>query len=150
MSHLFQYVDCQILYYCVTSLEKIHFLKCCIFTESHQILVTQVLIFGSSPHCVGKCQRQNFMQCILLEPGKVYGKNKSLNCRLISNSVILIHSICSVRYYADLALIVSVLMVGEADGQDIFFQKRLVSIFFCLITCFGVYHFEYKHLISWY
>ena len=26
--------------------KKIHFLKCCIFSESHQILVTQVLIFG--------------------------------------------------------------------------------------------------------
>ena len=56
MSHLFQYVDCQILYHCVTSLEKIHFLKCCIFSESDRILVTWVLIFGSSPHCAGKCK----------------------------------------------------------------------------------------------
>ena len=55
MSPLFQYVDCQILYHCVTSLQKVHFLKYCIFSESHQILVTRGLIFGSSPHCAGKC-----------------------------------------------------------------------------------------------
>ena len=129
MFHLFQYVDCQILYHCVTSLEKN--LKCCIFSESHQVLVTRVLIFGSSPHCAGKCV-EKFMQCILLEPGKVYGKNRSLNCRLIFNSVIQIHSFCLVRYHAGLALIIFVLMVGEAD----FCQKQLVSIFFCSITCF--------------
>ena len=33
--------------------KKIHFLN--IFSESHQILVTGVLIFGSSPHCAQKC-----------------------------------------------------------------------------------------------
>ena len=33
--------------------KKIHFLN--IFSESHQILVTRVLIFGSSLHCAGKC-----------------------------------------------------------------------------------------------
>ena len=38
----------------VTSLEKNSFLKYCSFGESHQILVTRVLIFGSSPHCAGK------------------------------------------------------------------------------------------------
>ena len=59
---------------------------------------------------------QNFMQCIFLGPGKVYGK-RSLNCQLISNSVIQIHSFCLVRYYAGLALIVLVLMEGEADGH---------------------------------
>ena len=32
--------------------KKIHFLN--IFNESHQILVMRVLIFESSPHCVGK------------------------------------------------------------------------------------------------
>ena len=135
MSHLFQHVDCQILCHCVTSLKKIHFH--CIFSESHQILVTRVLIFGSSLNCVGKCMA--FTE-----------KIRSLNCELISNSVIQIHSFCLVRYYADLALIVSVLMVGEVDGQDFFFQKQLVSIFFCLITCFRVHNSEYKHLISWY
>ena len=54
MSPLFQYVDCRILYHCVTSLGKNSFLKCCIFGESHQILVMRVLIFGSSPHSAGK------------------------------------------------------------------------------------------------
>ena len=34
--------------------KKIHVLKCCISSESHQILVTWVLIFRSSPHCAGK------------------------------------------------------------------------------------------------
>ena len=44
--------------YCTTVLllwKKIHFLKCCIFGESHQIVVTRFLIFGSSLHCAGKC-----------------------------------------------------------------------------------------------
>ena len=53
MSHLFQYVDYQILYHCLTSLEKNNFLN--IFSESHQILVTRVLIFGSCRHSVRKC-----------------------------------------------------------------------------------------------
>ena len=72
---------------------------------------------------------QNFMQCILLEPGKAYGKNRSLNCQLISNSVIEIYSFCLVRYYAGLALITLVLMVGEADGQDFFLPKAIVFDF---------------------
>ena len=50
-------------------------------------------------------------------------KNRSLNCQLISNSVIQIHSFPLVRYYAGLALIVLVLMVGKADGQDFFLKK---------------------------
>ena len=65
------------------------------------------------------------MQCILLEPSKVYGKNRSLNCQLISNSVIQIHPFCLIRYYAGLALIVLVLMEGEADGQDFFLPKTI-------------------------
>ena len=65
------------------------------------------------------------MQYILLEPGKVYGKYRYLNCQLISNSVIQIHSFCLVRYYAGLALIVLVPMVGEADGQDFFLSKTI-------------------------
>ena len=76
------------------------------------------------------------VQCILLEPGKFTEKIRSLNCQLISNSVIQIHSFCLVGYYAGLALIVLVLMVGKADGQDFFLKKQLVSIFFCSITCF--------------
>ena len=105
--------------------KKYHHLKCCISSESHQILVTRVLIFGSSPHCAEKCMAK-LKQRILLEPGKVYGKNRSLNCQLISNSVIQIHSFCLVRYYAGLAQIVLVLIVEEADGQ----------CFFCLIAFF--------------
>ena len=74
---------------------------------------------------------EKFMQCILLEPGKVYRKNRSLNCRLIFNSIIQIHSFCLIRYYAGFALIVFILMVGEADRQDFFLPKTIGSI-----TCF--------------
>ena len=52
-------------------------------------------------------------------------KNRSLNYQLISNSVIHIHSFCLVRYYAGLALIVLVLMIKEADGQDFFLPKTI-------------------------
>ena len=76
---------------------------------------------------------QNFIQCILLEHGKVYGKNRSLNCQLISNSVIQIHSFCLVRYYAGLALIVLVLMVGEADRRD-FFLPKIIGFDFLLFN----------------
>ena len=86
--------------------KKNHFLKCCIFGESHQILVTWFLVFGSSLHCAGKCTAKFILQQRLLEPGKVYRKNKSLNCQLISNSVIQIHLFCLVRYYAGLTLVV--------------------------------------------
>ena len=69
---------------------------------------------------------QNFMQCILLEPGKASTeKNWSLKCQLISYSVIQIHLFCLVRYYAGLALIVLVLMIGEADAQDFFLPKTI-------------------------
>ena len=63
-------------------------------------------------------------------------QNRSLNGHLISNSVIQIHSLCLFSYYAALALIFLVLMVGEADGKDFLLPKELVSIFFCSITCF--------------
>ena len=122
MSHLFQYVDCHILYHCVTSLEKN--LKCCIFSESHQILVTRVLIFGSSPHCAGKCM-ENLCSVYCWNLAKFTEKNRSLNCQLIFNSLIQTHSFCLVRYYAGLASIVFVLMVGEADGQDFFLPKTI-------------------------
>ena len=35
--------------------KQIHFMKCCIFGESHQTLVTRFVIFGSSLQCAGKC-----------------------------------------------------------------------------------------------
>ena len=53
--------------------KKIHFLKCCIFSESHQVLVTRVLILDRL-RTVRESAWQNFMQCILLEPVKVCGK----------------------------------------------------------------------------
>ena len=73
--------------------------------------MTRVLIFRSSPHCAGKYM------------AKLYAE--SLNCQLICNSVIQIHSFCLVRYYAGLALIVLVLMAGEAGAQDFFLPKTI-------------------------
>ena len=96
--------------------KKIHFMKCCIFSESHQILVTRILIFGSSPHCAGKCMAK-FYAVYIAGAWQSLRKKRSLNCQLISNSVIQIHSFCLVRYYAGLALIVLVLMEGDADGH---------------------------------
>ena len=98
-------------------------MKCCIFSESHQILVTRIPIFGSSPHYAGKCMAKLYAVYIAGAWQSLRKKSRSLNCQLISNAVIQIHSFCLVRYYADLALIVSVLMVGEADGQG-FFSKN--------------------------
>ena len=106
-------------------------------------------LFSDRLRTVQESAWPNFIQRILLKPGKVHGKKMSLNCQLISNSVIQIHSFYLVMYYAGLALIVSVLMVGEVDGQDFFLLKQLVSIFFCSITCFWVHNSEYKHLIPW-
>ena len=71
------------------------------------------------------------MQHILLEPGKVYGKSKYLNCQLISNSVIQIHSFCLVKYLLWSFL---VLMEGKADGQD-FFLTKVIGFDFVLLNC---------------
>ena len=148
MSHLFQYVDCRILYHCVTSLGKNYFLKCCIFGESHQILVMRVLIFGSSPHSVGKyilCS----VYCWSLAKFTAKIDLWTVNPFPIQ-SFKFIHFVSSFIHFACLALIVLVLMVGKADGQDFFLKKQLVSIFFCSITCFWVHNSEYKHLIPCY
>ena len=53
-------------------------------------------------------------------------KNMSLNCQLISNSVIQIHSFCLVRSFL-LALLWTffILMGGKADGQDLFLTKTI-------------------------
>ena len=139
MSRLFQYIDCQILYHCVTSLKKIHFLKSCIFSESHQILDAGSYFRIVSALC-GKVHGKTLCSVYCWSLAKFTGKNRYLNCQLISNSDIQIHSFCLVRYYAGLALIVLVVMVGEADGEDFSFQKQLVSIFFCSITCFLVHN----------
>ena len=78
--------------------KQMHFLKCCIFGESHQIIVTRFLIFGSSLHCAGKCMAKLYAAYIA-GAWQSLRKNRSLNCQLISNSVIQIHSFCLVRYY---------------------------------------------------
>ena len=100
MSPLFQYVDCQILYHCVTSLEKNSFWNVVFLVKVIKFLWRGYL-FSDRLRTVRKSAWQNLMQRILLEPGKVYGKNRSLNCQLISNSVIQIHSFSLVRYYFD-------------------------------------------------
>ena len=126
MFDLFQYVDCHILYHRVTSFEtKFIFLKCCIFSESHQIFVTWIPIFGSSPHCAGKCMTKLYAVYIAGAWQSLGKKNRSLNGHLISNSVIQIHSLCLFSYYAALALIFLVLMVGEADGKDFLLPKTI-------------------------
>ena len=72
---------------------------------------------------------QNFMQHILLEPGKVYEKNRSLNCQIISNSVIQIHSFCLAGTMLALLWSFSVLMGGQADGQDFSEKKTTLFLF---------------------
>ena len=113
--------------------KKIHFLKYCVFSKSHQILVMRVLISGSSPHCSRKCMEKLYAVYIA-GAWQSLRKIRSLNCQLISNSVIQIHSFCLFRYYAGLALIVLVFMVGEADGQDLFFKKT-IGFDFLLFNC---------------
>ena len=96
--------------------KKNHFLKCFIFGESHQILVTWVVIFGSSLHCAGKCMAELYAVYI------VAGVWQSLRKKI---GLWTVNSFCLVRYYAGLALIISVLMAGEADGQDFFLPKTV-------------------------
>ena len=96
-------------------------------------------LYGSSPHSAGKCMAKLYAVYIA-QAWQSLRKNRYLNCQLISNSVIQIHSFCLVRYYAGLAQIVSVLIVGEADGQG----------FSCSIAFFWAHNSEYKHLIRWY
>ena len=109
------------------------FLMLFFFSYSHQVLATRVLIFGSSPHCAGKCMA-NFMQCILLESGKHYGKGRSLNCQLIFNSVIQIHSFRLVRYYA--------LIVLSSYGR----RSRRTRLLYPKTISFGFLLFNYMLL----
>ena len=105
--------------------KKNHFLKCCIFSESPQILVTWVLIFGSSLHCEGKYIAKLY-EVYIAGAWQSLRKNRSLNCQLISNSVIQIHSF---YHFYGLALIVLVPMVGEADGQDFLLPNTIAFDF---------------------
>ena len=100
-------------------LGKIHFLNC-IFSENQQIFVTGVLIFGSSSHSAGKCMAKLYAVYIAGD-WQSLRKNRSLNCQLISNLAIQIHSFCHVRYYAGFAFIV---LVGEADRTRLLFAKN--------------------------
>ena len=96
------------------------------------------LLFSDRLRTVRESEWQNFMQCILLDPDKVYGETRSLNCQLISNSVIQTHSFCLLRYYAGLALIVSVLMVEEADDKTAFSKHnwfRVSSVHLHALEC---------------
>ena len=116
MSHLFQYVDCQILYHRVTSLEKNHFMKCCIFSESHQTFLTRVLIFELYPHCAGKCMTKLYAVYI----AGAWQSLRKVKVFELSTHFQVSHSnsfVCLVRYYAGLALIVLILMEEEADGH---------------------------------
>ena len=85
--------------------KQIHSLKCCIFCESHQILMKRIIYFGSSLHCARKCISKLYAAYIA-GAWQSLQKNRSLNCQLISNSFIQIHSFCLVRYYAGFTLIV--------------------------------------------
>ena len=140
----------QILYHCVTSLEKNSFFEMLYFYWKSSNSCDAGSYFRIVSALSMKVHGKTLCSVYCWSLAKFMGKNRSLNCQLISNSVIQIHSFCLVRYYAGLALIVLVPMVGEADGQDFFCQKQLVSIFFCSITCFWAHNSEYKHLIPWY
>ena len=122
MSHLFQYADYRMLYHCVTSLEK-KFISWILLVKVIKFL-WRGFLFSDRLRTVRESAWQYFMQCVLLEPHKGYGKNRSVNCQVISNSVIQTHSFCLVRYYAGLALIVSVLMVGKAVDKTSFSKNN--------------------------
>ena len=146
MSPLFQYVDCQILYHCVTSLEKKSFLE-------------MYFQWKSSNSCDGcpyfrivftlrwKVHGKTLCSVYCWSLAKFTEKNRSLNCQLICNSVIQIHSVLSRQVLCWLALIVLVLMVGEADGQDFFLPKTVGFDFLLFSYMLWVHNSEYKHLI---
>ena len=135
-SHFFINMSARFCTNCVNSLVKKSFFNIVFLVKVIKIFVTQVLIFGSSPHCAGKCMEKLYAVYIAEACQSLWKKNRSLNYQLISNSVIQIHSFCLVRYYARIALIVLVLMVGKADGQDFFLPKTIGFDFFCSVTSF--------------
>ena len=110
------------------------------FGESHQILVTRFLIFGSSLQCAGKCMAKHYAAYIA-GTSQNYGKNRSLNCQLISNSVIQTHSFCLVRYYAGLTLVVFSSHGRKSKRTKLLFDKNnwfrfssaLLHAFECMI-----------------
>ena len=136
---LFVNVDCGTFTIVLLLWKTNLFFKCCIFCESHPILMTRFL-FSDHLCIVLESAWQTFMRHTLLDSGKVHGKyvfglSTHFQC-IHSNSFILSRGF---------TLIVLVLMGGKTDGQDLFWQKQsIVSIFFCSITCFWVYESEYK------
>ena len=97
---------------------NLFFFKCCIFCESHPILMTRFL-FSDHLCTVRESAWQNFMRHTLLDSGKVHGKyvfELSTHFQCIQ-----IHSFCR------LALLwsFSVLMGGKTDGQDLFLTKAI-------------------------
>ena len=146
---LYYYVDYRILCHCVTSLEeKNHILKCYIFGKSHQILVRRFFIFGTSLHCARKCTTKLYATYVA-RAWHSLRKSRSLNCQLISNSVIQIHSFCLARYYAGFILVVFS-SYGRKSRRTRFLFDKINWFFFCSITCFRVHDSEYKHLTPCY
>ena len=90
-----------------------------------------VHIFGSSLHCAGKFMAKLYAAYndTLLDSGKFSRKNTSLNCQLISNLFIQIHSFCRVT----LLWSFSVLMGRKTDGQDLFLTKT-IGFYFLLFN----------------
>ena len=109
--------------------EKNRFLKCYIFNESHQILVTRVL-FSDLLRTVRESVNGKTLCSVYCWNLAKFTEKIGLST---SNSVIQIHSFCLVRYYAGLALIVLNLMIGEADGQ-VFFLPKTIGFDFLLFN----------------
>ena len=138
MSRLFRYVTARSFATVLLLWKEFHFMKCCFFSESHLILVTWVLIFGSPPWKVhGKtlCSVYCWSLAKFMEKNRVFELSTHSQFSH-SNLFILSRQILCWPCLDPRDLIVLVLMVEEADVRDFFFQKQLVSIFFCSITCF--------------
>ena len=98
--------DCWILYHSVTSLEnKFIFWNVVFLVKVIKFLRRHFHVFGSSLHCAGKCMAKLYAAYIA-GAWQSLRKNRSLNCHLISNSVIQVHSFCLVRYYAGFTLVI--------------------------------------------
>ena len=76
--------------------KKIHFLKCCIFSESSNSCDAGSYFRIVSGLC-GKVHGKTLCSVYCCSLAKFTEKNRSLNCQLISSSVTQIHSFCLVR-----------------------------------------------------